>query len=338
MNKQETNIENLLPLYIDGKTNQAESAMVESWLAEDESHREIYETEMALFRDTDSLYVMKDIDVEQALEATHGKMRKAKIKKLLHYMERVAAIMVVPLLIVVIAQFLVNNHAKAPSLLTIRTNPGMTTVATLPDGTEVILNSNSVLTYPAEFVGRERRLSLQGEAYFSVTKDAEHPFIVSTSNAAAIKVYGTKFNVEAYPDEPTITATLQEGSIAMLYKNKMQKDCEQKIVPGEKVIYSDFSKSVNVENTDVEVAMSWTSGKFIFRNTSIEEVLNTLSKRYDVDFKVQNKKVYSNAFTGTLEKQRLDRILEILELSSDIRFKYIKNPDISQGRQLIEVY
>lgn len=338
MNKQENNIENLLPLYIDGKTNQAESAMVESWLAEDESHREIYETEMALFRDTDSLYVIKDIDVEQALEATHNKMHKAKIRKLLHYMERVAAIMVVPLLIVVIAQFMMNNHAKTPSLLTIRTNPGMTTVATLPDGTEVTLNSNSVLTYPAEFVGKERRLSLQGEAYFSVTKDAEHPFIVSIPNAAAIKVYGTKFNVEAYPDAPTITATLQEGSIAMLYKNKMQKDCEQKIVPGEKVVYSDFSKSVNVEKTDVEVAMSWTSGKLIFRNTSIEEVLNTLSKRYDVDFKVKNKKVYSNAFTGTLERQRLDRILEILALSSDIRFKYIKNPDISQGRQLIEVY
>ena len=257
MNKQETNIENLLPRYIDGKTNQAESAMVESWLAEDESHREIYETEMALFRDTESLFVLKDIDVEQALEATHGKMRKAKIRKLLHYLERVAAIMVVPLLIVIIAQFLMNNHAKTPSLLTIRTNPGMTAVATLPDGTEVTLNSNSVLTYPAEFVGKERRLSLQGEAYFSVTKDAEHPFIVSTPNAAAIKVYGTKFNVEAYPDAPTITATLQEGSIAMLYKNKMQKDCEQKIVPGEKVIYSDFSKSVNVEKADVEVAMSW---------------------------------------------------------------------------------
>lgn len=338
MNKQETNIENLLPLYIDGKTNQAESALVETWLAEDESHREIYEAEMALFRDTESLFVMKDIDVDQALEATHAKMRKAKIRKLLHYMERVAAIMVVPLLIVVIAQFLMNNHAKTPSLLTIRTNPGMTTVATLPDGTEVTLNSNSVLTYPAEFVGRERRISLQGEAYFSVTKDAEHPFIVSTSNTAAIKVYGTKFNVEAYPDEPTITATLQEGSIAMLYKNKMQKNCEQKIVPGEKIVYSDFSKSVNVEKTDVEVAMSWTSGKLIFRNTSIEEVLNTLSKRYDVDFKVKNKKVYSNAFTGTLEKQRLDRILEILELSSGIRFEYKKNPDISKGRQLIEVY
>ena len=331
MNKQETNIENLLPLYIDGKTSQAESALVETWLAEDESHREIYEAEMALFRDTESLFVMKDIDVEQALEATHAKMRKAKIRTLLHYMERVAAIMVVPLLIVIIAQFLMNNHAKTPSLLTIRTNP-------LPDGTEVTLNSNSTLTYPAEFVGRERRLSLQGEAYFSVTKDAEHPFIVSTSNTAAIKVYGTKFNVEAYPDEPTITATLQEGSIAMLYKNKMQKDCEQKIVPGEKIIYSDFSKTVNVEKAEVDVAMSWTSGKLIFRNTPIEQVLNTLSRRYDVEFKVKNRKVYSNAFTGTLEKQRLDRILEILELSSGIRFEYKKNPDISQGCQLIEVY
>ena len=108
MNKQENNMENLLPLYIDVKNNQAESALVESWLAEDESHREIYETEMALFRDTESLFVLKDIDVEQALEATHGKMRKAKIRKLLHYLERVAAIMVVPLLIVIIAQFLMT--------------------------------------------------------------------------------------------------------------------------------------------------------------------------------------------------------------------------------------
>lgn len=338
MNNLDLNIEKLLPLYIEGKTNQEQSALVETWLSEHDSHREIYETEKALYRDMDSLCTMADMDVEKALGELHGKMRKAKILKLMRRLERIAAIMVIPLLMVVIGQMLMKHHADSPKMLTIRTYPGMTTTATLPDGTQVTLNSNSELSYPSEFSGDERRLALQGEAFFSVTKDSKHPFIVSTSKTTAVKVYGTKFNVEAYPNEENMTATLQEGSIAMIYKDKFQHECERKIEPGEKIIYSNSKKAVEVEKAEVDRAMAWISGKLIFRNTGIREVLATLSKRYDVDFEVKNRKVYSNAFTGTLERQRLERVLEILELSSDIKFKYKKNTDFNKSRQTIEVY
>ena len=325
MNNLDLNIEKLLPLYIEGKTNQEQSVLVETWLSEHEGHREIYETEKALYRDMDSLCTMADMDVEKALGELHGKMRKAKILKLMRRLERIAAIMVIPLLMVVIGQMLMNHHADSPKMLTIRTYPGMTTTATLPDGTQVTLNSNSELTYPSDFSGDERRLALQGEAFFSVTKDSRHPFIVSTSKTTAVKV-------------ENMTATLQEGSIAMIYKDKFQHECERKIEPGEKIIYSNSKKAVEVEKAEVDRAMAWISGKLIFRNTGIREVLATLSKRYDVDFEVKNRKVYSNAFTGTLERQRLERVLEILELSSDIKFKYKKNTDFNKNRQTIEVY
>lgn len=337
MDKQKIHIEELLPLYIERKANREQIAQVEAWIAESHANQEIFDAEMALFRYTDALFTMGEIDADQGLKEVHQKMFRSRWIAVIRAIERVAAILFIPLLITILWQ--VNRmNSQEVNMLSIRTNPGMTTTTILPDGSVVTLNSNSELTYPAHFKGKERNLTLVGEAYFSVAKDVKHPFIVSTANGANIKVYGTKFNVEAYLEEKATKATLVEGSIAMTFKNEKLQDCERKIVPGEKIIYSYQNRDVNVEKVDVDVAISWVEDKLIFKNTPIREVFRTLSKRYGVNFNVKNQRVYQNAFTGTLEKQRLDRVLEILELSSGIKFKYKDNIDIHECNRVIEVY
>lgn len=339
MQEKDISIENLLLLYLEGSVTPEQADRVEKWLEEDAAHREILEQEMALYRDTDALFTMDSVDVEQGLAVVHRQMRRDRLKIWIQRVERIAAVLFLPLFLFALWQMHHNGHSEAVQMLTIRTAPGMTATTTLPDGTRVVLNSNSVLSYPAQFNGDERRLALTGEAYFSVKKDAEHPFIVTTtSEDAAVKVYGTKFNVETYPEQNTFTATLEEGSIALLYKDDRQCERERKIVPGEKIVYDQTRRAVQVAPADVDVMTAWTTDKLIFRNTSIKDVLNTLSKRYEVQFAVKNKQVYRNSFTGTLEKQRLERVLEILELSSNIQFRYKKDADVNQVKQTIEVY
>ncbi len=339
MKEKELPMEDLLLLYIEGIATSEQTGRVEQWQEEDEAHRAILERELSLYRDTDTLFTMDSVDVEDALAAVHQRIRRNRLKVWVRRVERVAAVLFLPLFLLFLWQMNCNEGAADIQMLTLRTAPGMTASTTLPDGTQVTLNSNSVLSYPARFQGDERRLSLTGEAYFSVTKDAEHPFIVTIpSKDAAVKVYGTRFDMEAYPEQQTFTATLEEGSIALLYKDSRCKERERKIVPGEKIVYDNARKQVAVAAADVDVVTAWTMDKLIFRKTSIKDVLHTLSKRYEVHFVVKNKAVYQNSFTGTLEKQRLDRVLEILELSSNIQFRYAKNKNMNEVRQTIEVY
>lgn len=149
---------------------------------------------------------------------------------------------------------------------------------------------------------------------------------------------GTQFNVEAYADDKTITATLVEGSIAMAYENKKSNWTEQEIQPGQEIVYTAAQQQIKIDQADVEVITSWKDGKLIFRDTPFKEVLKMLSKRFDVDFVVKNPKCFEASFTGVLEKQRLGRILEYISVSSNIKFKYAESNNIHQEKQKIEVY
>ena len=207
----------------------------------------------------------------------------------------------------------------------------------LSDGTKVWLNSRTKIEYPAVFADKERWIKLDGEAYFQVAQNIHKPFIVQTPKGN-VEVLGTQFNVEAYADDKTITATLVEGSIAMAYENKKSNWTEQEIQPGQEIVYTAAQQQIKIDQADVEVITSWKDGKLIFRDTPFKEVLKMLSKRFDVDFVVKNPKCFEASFTGVLEKQRLGRILEYISVSSNIKFKYAESNNIHQEKQKIEVY
>lgn len=97
---------------------------------------------------------------------------------------------------------------------------------------------------------------MNGEAYFEVTKNSRQPFMVRTPQKAVVKVYGTQFNVEAYADDKTITATLVEGSIAMAYENKKSNWTEQEIQPGQEIVYTAAQQQIKIDQADVEVITS----------------------------------------------------------------------------------
>lgn len=326
-------IEHLLPLYYEGKLDEEKEERVKDWLALSDEHRAIGESIAEAYRAMDCLCVLQHIDTSKALARVNGRLRRQRFLLWLRRLERVAAILFIPLAVVAFLLFYRGSDHRHVTMLSYATKPGVTATLTLPDSTEVVLNSDSRISYPERFTGDERRVELEGEAYFAVAKDGEHPFVVGTSARADIKVYGTRFNVEADRTGHWVRATLEEGAIAMEYVDGDRQWTERHIVPGEEINYRAAQHEVSVRKVEVDVVTSWKDGRLLFRNTPVKEVLKTLAKRYNVEFEVVDERVYKNSFTGVLEKQRLENVLEILKISSDMNFK-----PATQGNGYCEKY
>jgi transmembrane sensor len=184
---------------------------------------------------------------------------------------------------------------------------------TLPDGTDVWLNSASSITYPTAFVGNERNVSITGEAYFEVAKDKTKPFHVK-AGSQTIEVLGTHFNVMAYADEDVIKTTLLEGSV------KVQGDKESGILkPGEQSVINKNGE-LKVSVASVDEAMAWKNGYFKFNRVGIKYIMRQLSRWYDVDV-MYDGRVKEDEFVGTIGRsENIVQALHLLELAN-VHFK-----------------
>lgn len=190
----------------------------------------------------------------------------------------------------------------------------------LADGTEVWLNSSSTLTFPEFFAGHERRVKLSGEAFFEVSKDTEHPFIVEVDRME-IKVLGTRFNINSYESKGSVYTTLVEGCVEVRNSGH-----NLQLNPGEQA-YGD-SYSLTKKEVNVAPYVSWRDGKFIFRNTNLEEICKQLSRWYDVDIFFHSEAAKNIRFTGAILKFRpLEDVVSMIEETSSVHFG-VKNKTI----------
>lgn len=186
----------------------------------------------------------------------------------------------------------------------------------LSDGTKVWMNSESRIKYPIAFVGKERRVYLEGEAYFEVSKNQEMPFIVDMGKAS-IQVLGTSFNARAYQDEPQICATLAEGQIQLKAGTK-----NVILAPEEQGIFELITGNLSRKKVDINLYMGWKDGRFIFQEQTLEEMMNTLSRWYDIQVFFENSKVREITFSGNLKRyDSFNEIIRLLEMTGMAHFK-----------------
>jgi hypothetical protein len=202
------------------------------------------------------------------------------------------------------------DFSKAVVMNTLATPRGGQYEVVLPDGTRVWLNSATSLTYPVMFPGKERRVELTGEAYFEVAKNAASPFFVKTSSQT-VEVLGTHFNINSYPDEKSVKTTLLEGSVKVTGSEN-----------GRVVKLSPLQQAVNVsgnlkviDDADIEEALAWKNGKFLFRNTDLQTVMRQLSRWYNVDVEYQGT-VATKHYRGRISRNvPVSQVFEILKTS-----------------------
>lgn len=332
MDRIEKNIEELLFSYCEGKLSGDERKHVEEWISASKENEELAKTVHELYWAADTLSVMDKVDADKALKKANGKLVRRKFKTVFLWAERAAAIMFIPLLSAYLLQIKNSDVAEA-RMMEIRTNPGMTTAFVLPDGTNVSLNSGSVLRYPEFFSGDKREVELIGEAFFDVTKDSNKRFVVKTTGDERVEVLGTSFNMEAFPGDSILSTTLLEGKIRFVSDaGSVQMN------PGEKLVYNNKTSKAKLTKTNGEAETAWKYGKIIFDNTPFNEVLRMLSKRFNVDFVVKNEKYRKDSFTGTFSTQRLEQVLDVFSISSKIKWRYASTDKTEEKRSKIEVY
>lgn len=207
-----------------------------------------------------------------------------------------------------------KEQASTSEILTVSTPKGGTYKVILPDGSQVWLNSASKITFPSSFqLTTSRTINLIGEAYFEVTKDKSRPFIVET-NRQKIQVLGTHFNVNSYHDEPVTKTTLLEGSIQL-------KALGQEIIlkPGMQAILN--SNNIETNKVDLEEAVAWKNGNFIFNDEDLESIMRKVSRWYDVEVYYQDK-LPQMSFLGALSRSKnLSTLIKVLEASGQVHFK-----------------
>ena len=163
----------------------------------------------------------------------------------------------------------------------------------LSDGTKVWLNSASSIRYPAAFAGNVRTVAITGEAYFEVAKDKAKPFIVTVNNME-VKVLGTHFNINAYADEEAIKTTLLEGSVQVSNAADVAM-----LVPGQQSRLYKTGAIQTISNADLEEAVAWKNGVFIFNNADIQAVMRQVGRWFDLEIAYEGD-IPKDSFGGKL--------------------------------------
>lgn len=210
------------------------------------------------------------------------------------------------------------EHPKPNNTLaynTFSTPKGSTYRILLPDGTKVWLNTGSSIRYPVVFPNDQRTVSIIGEAYFEVAHDASKPFFLD-ANGSIIQVLGTHFNVSAYADEKQTTTTLVEGSV------KVSKDSNNVILaPGQRAVVDEVTGAINQSAADVRSAIAWKDGYFRFNNESIEDIVEKISRWYDIEA-VEYEGQFDDRFSGTFQRSKnVAQLFSHLEKLAPIHFE-----------------
>lgn len=209
----------------------------------------------------------------------------------------------------------------ANEMNTLYTPAGQRACLVLQDGTEVWLNAKSKLIYPAQFTGKERRVKVEGEAFFNVAKDSVKPFIVSALDVD-MKVLGTQFNVYCYPDAGYVETSLVEGSVRVFFSGKEKEGVLLK--PDQQVTAAN-GKMV-VKPIRLNDHFLWRDGVYAFEDEPLINILKKLELYYDVKIIVEDTSLFKETYTGKFrQRDSLDDIFKILQ---QIRsFKIRKNVD-----------
>ena len=192
---------------------------------------------------------------------------------------------------------------------------------TLSDGTQVHLNAGTSLKYPIKFLnGQPRRVFLNGEAFFAVSKDSLHPFTVKAGELD-VRVLGTRFNVSSYPENKRTDVVLVEGSVGMNIQTKtFEKKSSTVLKPGFMGTFHRINGKISKEPVVTDIYTSWMDGELVFRNLSFENMLRRLERHYNVSISIKNNGLAQEIFNASYGRVTLEKVLEDLKLTYGIHY------------------
>jgi len=231
--------------------------------------------------------------------------------------QRIAAILIVPLIVSFFAAFYFQGKTNSQvSFAEIQCPVGAQTKFTLPDGTTGFLNSGSTLIYPVVF-SKNRSVTLRGEAFFDVVHDKKHPFFVNTPKLRT-KVLGTQFNVIAYENESSEEVILKNGKVEVYSQKGKKLDI---LAPNQQLTLNTQASTYHIKNVDSEQYSSWTEGKLVFRNESMQQVSKRLGRRYNIEIEIRDPELLNYAFRATFIDEPVEEVLKLLAKTAPMKYE-----------------
>lgn len=290
--------------------------------SDDNELKKILDQSSEVIEKTDLFYSLKKYDTDKAWEKVDGQL-SPKRKNILHisWIYRVAAIFVLLVATTVTIWQFSTNQQKFQEFATSEYDYSDPEIQ-LPDGSKVMLNHGSKLTYPENFSGDTREVTLSGEAFFDVARNPEKPFIIKT-NGASVKVLGTTFNVYAYNESSTIEVIVKTGKVELHEQDLLKKTDAEKVLllPGEKGTFNKLNRSIAKETTFNPNNLSWYTHEIEFKYTRLSDVIQTLQRAYNLKITVDNGVDMNLPLSATFNQQQPDYIMEVVVMTLNLNLK-----------------
>jgi transmembrane sensor len=348
--------------YLQGETSEEENSVLLKWVNQSKTNEKLFLEMKYIWETSRSGGLLAEIEKNREWEKFLSKIqsanisrvteKNAKIRSVFAAIVKIAAVFIMAF---VIAWFVLKPKEKPAenplSYYEFRTPKGARSEVQLPDGSKVWLNSTSFVRFPNNFSGNNRKIYLEGEAYFDVKKNESYPMVISTSDIN-IKVIGTAFNVKSYPGEGTIETTLERGTITLEKKasNSEEKNSIITLQPNQRVTFVkkqgkislDEIRPVNTvdsatkklirqekiivsQRVETEKYTAWKDGKIIFDNETFENLSVKLERWFDIKIHIEDESLKKIRFTGTFEKETIEQVLNIMRLTTPIKYTMNKN-------------
>jgi len=323
---------NILKRFFEGKYSRKDYLAIREKLVSADDEREVRELMLSHWVEFGSIRLPDD-DVDHILHRLQHQIRleenkEAKKFSFFRVFQRIAAVLIVPLILSFFAYLYLQPQQPVltEGFAEIQCPLGVRTKFILPDGTTGFLNSGSTLSYPVTF-DKARKVSLSGEAYFDVVHNEKMPFVVSSGNLN-INVLGTTFNVIAYTAESTEEVILQSGKVEISGNNG---EVITQLASNER-LWFDAETGKKVKSSVIASQYtSWTEGKLVFRDEDMKQVAKRLSRWYNAEIVIADKRLEEFTFHATFVDEPLDEVLKLLAFTTPITYREVKREAASDG-------
>ena len=352
-------VKGLITCYLTGDIDREQLEALNLWISESEENNDLFNTNKSTWilsgmTNTKEQYLENNswdkLQIKLGFESddseTESYLKRIKIFKKL----RTAAIWLLFLGLGSLITHLLSTNNTLQNFQTGITVPfGTKTIAILPDGSTVYLNAGSTIIYNQDFNKTKRIVYLSGEAYFKVATNKSKPFEVITPYVI-VRATGTKFNVKAYPNERSITATLVEGKIDIRKTDDLKnisgielkpKQCfvyyktENKANPNSNVTSTkplpdkkdeDLNNYQVLDNVKTELYTSWSEDNWVIESESLRTFAPKIERRYNMVIRFEDEEIKDYKFTGTIQKETIEQILQALRITTPmITYKITKD-------------
>jgi len=320
MEKRDQNIDiGLISRHLSGESSASEEQELKRWLAEDTDNTKLLDQYRSVWEKLGRIESVAGIDLDaewhifESRISESGKvltLQPGRKKSASFYIGRIAVAAMLAVLLTFSGIYLVNRY-------------GYRTLATmdqpeelvLPDGSTVTMNHFSSLKYPRKFSGDIRRIEMEGEGFFEVESNLDHPFVINTRDVD-IKVLGTSFNVNAYSENAAVEVTVKTGEVAVTRHGEVPRTIILK--PGNRGVYKKTEETLEISQDIDKNYLAWKTKSFVFEDQTLLDVSRQLNKVYQAEIIIDSDSLKDARITTTFEDQSLDAILNVLSATLDL--------------------